>query len=132
MNIATRQLRELELFDSIGAPVLSLYLPVSPGSSADALTVATRLVRALGADLPESSQADLAREMELVRDYVGSLVAAPRSLAIFCCRRRGFFRVIRLDEAVEPTAFWQQSVHTGRLRQLMEDGPRLEPTVGSA
>jgi hypothetical protein len=116
----TRQLRELEMFDSIGAPVLTLYLPVDAG--ADLLMLGSRMVRMLAADLPEAAQADLARELELVRDYCGSLLARPRGLVIVSCRRRGYFRVVRLDEPVTAAAFWQPAPHTAMLRERV--GPQ--------
>lgn len=116
MTWMDRLLQELETFDSAGAPVLTLYVPVEAEDGLDVLARAMRLVRPLAADLPEPVQADLAREVDMVRDYVGSLVAAPRGLAIFCCRRRGFFRVARLDEPVEAYACWQPDPETAPLR----------------
>jgi hypothetical protein len=119
-GVEPRQLRELETFDSIGAQVLSLYLPVEADPGFDLVTLATRMVRALGADLDEAGEADLVRELDVVRDYLGSLLAAPRSLAIFTCSRRGFFRVFRLDSYVEPQACWSGRAQVGQLREALE------------
>ncbi|HSJ25708.1 MAG TPA: hypothetical protein VK929_13620 [Longimicrobiales bacterium] len=129
MTYMDRLLRELDLFDSAGAPVLSLYLPVESETGLDMLTRATRLVRSLATDMPEAAQADLARELEEVRDYVGSLVAAPAGLAIFCCARRGFFRVARLSERVHEYACWQPEPETGPLRQVAGSTGLLTPVA---
>lgn len=118
--IVERQLRELESLDSAGAPVLSIYLPVRGDTPDDLLVRATRLVRGLAVDMPEAAQADLASELEVIRDYLGSLLAAPASLVLFTCSRRGLFRVFRLDHEVNAAASWALRPELGRLRQALE------------
>lgn len=118
--VVERQLRELESLDSAGAPVLSLYLPVRGEAPDELLVRAARLVKDLAADMPESAQADLASELEIIRDYLGSLIAAPASLALFSCSRRGLFRVFRLDHEVDAAVWWTPRPEVGLLRHAVE------------
>jgi hypothetical protein len=121
MPIGT-QLRELESFDSSGAPVLSLYLPTDPlhHDQAWLQRELQQLMLALGADLPPAARADLAVEMDGVRDYLSSMVAVPQALALFSCSRRRFFRVVRLPVPVQPCAFWQERPQTQPLQEAAD------------
>lgn len=117
-----RQLRELDSYDSRGAPVLSMYIttdpevrpPGQPGSDAE------RSIAALGDGLPAALQADLAEELDVIRDYLGSMVAAPRGIALFSCARRSFFRVVRLPVPVRLSAYWQDDAQTRPLREAAD------------
>jgi hypothetical protein len=87
------------------------------------------VVRSLATDMPEASQAELAGELELVHDYIGSMITPPASLVIFSCCGRSFFRVVRLGMPVEPSAWWEPLAHTRMLRELATDagaGDRTE------
>jgi hypothetical protein len=127
-----KQLRELESFDGSGAPVLSVYLTTDPAKHGRGQLQweVRRLVEALGADLPAPARADLAGELEVISDYLNSMVAPPHGLALFTCRRRTYFRVVRLPTTVQPCGFWQDRAETRPLREaadrawgvLFEDG----------
>jgi hypothetical protein len=126
-----RQLRELESFESRGAPVLSLYITTDPGTGGrEMLQQEIRsLINELGAELTEGARADLACELDVIRDYLNSMVAAPRALALFTCTRRRFFRVVRLPVQVETRAFLQPNAETRPLREAADRawGMLLEP-----
>jgi hypothetical protein len=117
-----RQLRELDTFESRGAPILSLYITTDPGSCGrEALQQKVRsLIGELGVGLSEGGRADLACELDVIRDYLNSMVAAPRALALFTCTRRRFFRVVRLPVDVQTGAWLQPHAETRPLREAAD------------
>lgn len=129
-----RQMRELEAFAGCGAPVLSLYLNTgSAATVADMNAAVDRLVKPIAESVEEPVRADLRMEVAAIRDYLGSLVCTPVALAIFTCSRRRFFRVLRLDEPVAQSAWWQDVPQTQELRDAIDrvsgdrDGQLLAP-----
>ncbi|CAN5802262.1 hypothetical protein BH23GEM9_BH23GEM9_16690 [soil metagenome] len=112
-----RQLQELETFDSRGAAVLSLYFntTMEHGTEADAFGEVEGLVQPLRVRVDETRQADLATELEAVRDYLGSLLCPPAALALFTCSRRHYFRVVRLPVEVVPAVYWTDHAETAPL-----------------
>jgi hypothetical protein len=117
-----RQIRELDSYDSRGAPVLSMYITTDPDvrSPGQSEFDAERTIAALGAGLPAPLQADLLEELDVIRDYLGSMVAVPRGIALFSCARRNFFRVVRLPVPVRLSAYWQAGAQTRPLREAAD------------
>jgi hypothetical protein len=116
------QLRELQSFDGRGARILSLYLRTSPaaGDAAALREQVYALSRGLRREMSEAQQVDLEADLDVVRDYLGSMVAPPPAVALFTCARRHFFRVVRLPCDVQPEARWSHDADTAPLRRLAE------------
>jgi hypothetical protein len=116
------QLRELQSFEGRGARILSLYLRTSPaaGDAAALREQVYAVSRGLRRDMSEAQQVDLEADLDVVRDYLGSMVAPPPAVALFTCARRHFFRVVRLPCDVQPEAQWDFAAETGPLRRLAE------------
>jgi hypothetical protein len=116
------QLRELQSFEGRGARILSLYLRTSPaaGDVAALREQVYALSRGLRGEMSEAQQVDLEADLEVVRDYLGSMVAPPPAVALFTCARRHFFRVVRLPCDVQPEARWGFNAETAPLRRLAE------------
>jgi hypothetical protein len=114
------QLRELHCFDGRGARVLSLYLRTCPaaGDTAALREQLYALARGLRSEMTEAQKVDLEGDLDVVRDYLGSMVAPPAAVAVFTCARRGFFRVVRLPCDVQPAAHWDFAVVTTPLQQV--------------
>jgi hypothetical protein len=116
------QLRELRSFDGRGARVLSLYLRTHPaaGNAAALREQLYALARGLRSGMTEAQQGDLEADLDVVRDYLGSMVAPPSAVAVFTCVRRRFFRVVRLPCDVQPEAHWTPEPVMVPLSRLME------------
>jgi hypothetical protein len=116
-----RQIRDLEAFDSRGAPVLSLYLPAADGRLREEIVQdAMKLFNRLASELSPEQRADLDMERESVRDYLGSMVAPPLGVALFSCSRRRYFRVVRLPVPVPRAVFWSPDAATRPLREAAD------------
>jgi hypothetical protein len=116
------QLRELHSFDGRGARILSLYLRTCPaaGDTAALREQLFALARGLRSEMTEGQKVDLEADLDVVRDYLGSMVAPPAAVAVFSCTRRHFFRVVRLPCDVNPEAHWDFTPETTPLRGLLE------------
>jgi hypothetical protein len=124
-----QQLRELQTFDGRGARVLSIYLRTSSaaGNAAALREQLYALARGLRSGMTEAQQGDLEADLDVVRDYLGSMVAPPPAVAIFTCVRRRFFRVVRLPCDVQPMAQWELDPATDPLRELADRLAEAEP-----
>jgi hypothetical protein len=130
-----QQLRELQSFEGRGARILSLYLRTSPaaGDAAALREQLYALARGLRSEMTEAQRVDLEGDLEIVRDYLGSMVAPPPAVAIFTCARRRFFRIVRLPCDVQPDVKWSFAAETTPLRQLIERTTRMaEPELHEA
>lgn len=133
MSSLDRMLRELAGFDAHGAGVLSTYLhtdPAAGGAGPDAEL--DRMAGALAEDLDETQRRRLQEELAAVRDYLGSMIAPPVSVALFTCTPLRFFRVIRLPVRVSSAAYWASWPQVRTLREALARMPGSRSTTGVA
>jgi hypothetical protein len=128
MGAFQKQLRELHDFDPRGAGVLSLYLHTDPLQN-DAAAIQDQLERvstALKEGIDPTQWHAVEDEIIAVRDYLGSMISPAAGLAIFTCTPRHFFRIVRVQAALAPAAFWAPWPHVAALQEVVEQIGTLE------
>lgn len=117
-----RQIDELCTFSGRGTRVLSLYLRTHPAAvDTPALMEQLRaVVRGLHGHLDDVQRSQFDEDLDIVRDYLGSMVAPPPAVALFTCAPRRFFRVVRLPLDIQPAVYWSESPEVEPLRALAE------------
>lgn len=116
--ITKPQVREIASFESEQVPVTSFYLDVdarerTPGTCIVHALGLLRELRSVSLNMSETRRAAIDEDREIIRSYVARDLARSvdrsndRGIAIFSCRRQGFWRVVTFPAHVE------DSIHAG-------------------
>ncbi len=108
---AEKVVNDLRTFDAHGTPALTLYLATDPSRDTSPSAQFAELLRPLKERLGEGPAGEqqrrlLSADVEVVKEFLGGLDAAPRGLAIFSCAELGFFRALPAAVRFRPGVSW--------------------------
>jgi hypothetical protein len=120
------QVRELERFDSGGAPVLSVYLDLDePRLITRAYEIAFEdLVKEAAAGLDESQRDGLAAEAARVQSWFTSTEVKGRSLTLFSCSARGLWQTYSLRVPMRDHLAYRPNPDVAPLLNAMDEYER--------